>query len=275
MNKEVSQVAYSAFSRYLIANSGLVLGDAKQYLVRSRLTPIMRQFDYDDINNLLNDTVAGRNSRLSAACIEAMTTNETLWFRDQYPFHILTNLLLPNLAMKKASLRIWSCACSTGQEPYSIAMTIAEFQQKHPQSFRNGVEILATDISAEVLKHAEQATYDQLSLSRGLPSHMMSKYMQQINEQEMMLKPGIRQLVKFRALNLLDKFNDLGQFDIVFCRNVLIYFDTAHKTKVLQNISACLPQGGALMLGASESLAGADKLFDLSIQPAGLYYVKT
>lgn len=274
MNKEISAASYDKFRHFLHTKSGILLGDAKQYLVRSRLVPLMHKFASPHIDTLIQDVISQRDAALTQAALEAMTTNETLWFRDKYPFEILRGNLLPDLAKAQNKIRIWSAASSTGQEAYSIAMTIAEFMSTNRSAFSQGVEIVGTDLSSQVIKTASLGTYDTLSLNRGLSDDVKRRYFTLNEDQSMTVKPNIKKWVNFRQFNLTSSFAPLGRFDIVFCRNVLIYFDAERKTKILQDISACLQSEGTLLLGASESLGGASEKFKMVAQSTGLYYRK-
>ncbi|MFT5277986.1 MAG: chemotaxis protein methyltransferase CheR [Glaciecola sp.] len=274
MNKELSDASYEKFCHFLHAKSGILLGNAKQYLVRSRMLPIMRRFAISDLDSLILQIISQRDQTITQTALEAMTTNETLWFRDTYPFEILRNTLLPALAKKQKKLRIWSAASSTGQEAYSIAMTIAEFIKTNRNAFNAGIEILGTDLSSDVINVASSAKYDTLSLNRGLSDDFKKRYFTLNSDQSMTVLPEIKKQVNFRQFNLTSSFGTLGKFDIVFCRNVLIYFDAERKTKILQDISACLQPEGSMVLGASESLGNASAKFKMITQPSGLYYRK-
>lgn len=266
---------YLAFCQFLEHQCGIVLGDNKQYLVRSRLSPLVNKFNIPSLSALTVKVVANRDLQLRNAVINAMTTNETLWFRDSYPFDILQQTLLPKVAALRTPLRIWSAACSSGQEAYSIAMSIAEFKERNRGSFSGSVEILGTDISSDMLKHCELAEYDSLSLARGLSAERKARFFEPgAGFNRSRLKPEIRNMVKFKSINLLDSFASMGKFDVIFCRNVLIYFSPASKQKILQKIAACLPSQGTLFVGASESLSGISSEFTMMRCGPGLYYTK-
>lgn len=274
MNKEVSAAHYRQFCAYLKAHVGIVLGDKKQYLVKSRILPIASKYGFDDINTALESVIKNTRPEFTQKAVEAMTTNETLWFRDNYPFDILTNNLLPQLAKTNSKLNIWSAACASGQEPYSIAISILEFKHKNPHAFPQGVNIVATDLSAEMVEASSQGIYDELALSRGLPAALKQKYFTAVNDKQFQVNPNVKQLITFKQMNLIKHFSWPAKFDIVFCRNVLIYFDLQQKTDILQNISACLLPQASLFLGASESLAGAQNEFKMVKESVGLYYSK-
>ena len=167
-NKDVSPASYLKFREFLEKQCGIVLGDNKQYLVRSRLASLLYKHKYESADELIDVVVKGFDRTLLQNVIDAMTTNETLWFRDNYPFDLLVKELLPTLSAKNQKLRIWSAACSSGQEPYSIAMSVLEYQRQRPGALRAGVEIVATDLSSEMLQKCELGIYDELSLARGL-----------------------------------------------------------------------------------------------------------
>ena len=270
---DFDQRHYADFSYFLEQACGIVLGSNKQYLVRSRLTPLVKQFNCVSINAYI-ESVTNGNRQHQKAAIEAMTTNETLWFRDDYPFKLLESTLLPQFSSKNKSFRIWSAACSSGQEAYSIAMTILNFKKQQSSSFRAGIEIVGTDISEEMLQRCRAAEYDQLAISRGLPESLKSEFFESANNDMLRLKSQVRALTTFKFINLLDSYSSLGKFDIVFCRNVLIYFSPEVKQQILQKIAASLQDGGILFLGASESLSGLTDKFTMVRCSPGLYYLK-
>jgi chemotaxis protein methyltransferase CheR len=269
---EVSEHAYQDFCDFLHASVGIVLGKKRQYLVKSRLSAFARELGYDNFTTFINDIISNNDRGLTAQCLELMTTNETFWFRDEYPFTLLAKHILPNIQKHKNSLKIWSSACASGQESYSIAMTILEHQRQHPQSFTGGVKILATDYSTKILEKAKFGSYDELALGRGLPLQMRNRYFEASLNNEMTLIKSIKEMVEFKQYNLLNSFTGLGQFDVVFCRNVLIYFDGNQKNEILKKIAACMPKHGILYLGAAESISGAEEFFTMKNIDGGLYY---
>lgn len=273
-HRDVSAEDYLRFSRFLERQCGIVLGDNKQYLVRSRLAPLLREHGMPSVGKLIDKVVSGFDRRLRETVIDAMTTNETLWFRDTYPFELLVQRLLPDLASLNRPIRIWSAACSSGQEPYSIAMAVLEYQQRNTGKLRHGIEIIATDLSADMLSRAEKANYDTLALSRGLSDQRKKQFFQPSEGNSFRLIDDVRRLVRFRSLNLLESYTALGTFDIVFCRNVLIYFSADIKRQILQQIAASLHNDGVLFLGASESLSGLSDAFSMVRCHPGLYYAK-
>lgn len=273
-NKDVSPASYLKFREFLEKQCGIVLGENKQYLVRSRLASLLFKYKYESADELIDVVVRGFDRTLLQSVIDAMTTNETLWFRDNYPYDLLLKDLLPSLSAKNQKIRIWSAACSSGQEPYSIAMSVLEFQRQRPGVLRRGVEIVATDLSSEMLQKCEAGIYDELSLARGLSPQRRQTFFQENADGLMQVKPEVRRMVSFRSLNLLTSYAALGRFDIVFCRNVLIYFSAEIKQRILQQIAGQLQPQGVLFLGASESISAASDIYSMVKCHPGLYYQK-
>lgn len=267
----ISDQEYRDFSRFLESQCGIVLGDSKQYLVRSRLSPLVTKFKLASLSDLLRDVVSGRNRELRVAAVDAMTTNETLWFRDTYPFEVLANKLLPEAAANKRPIKIWSAASSSGQEPYSMAMTVLEQQQRKPGMLPS-VSITATDISASMLDMCRAGVYDNLALGRGLSPERRRNFFEDAGDGRMKVKDNVKRLVNFRPQNLMDSYALLGKFDIIFCRNVLIYFSPDMKSQVLNQMANSLNPGGYLLLGASESLTGLTDRFDMVRCNPGIIY---
>lgn len=274
INKDVSPEGYLKFRQFLEKQCGIVLGENKQYLVRSRLASLLYKYSYSSADELINVVVRGHDRGLLQSVIDAMTTNETLWFRDNYPFDLLVKELLPSLAKTNRNIKIWSAACSSGQEPYSIAMSILEFQRQRPGILRGGVDIVATDLSSEMLSKCELGVYDELSLARGLSPQRRQTFFQQHEMGRMQIKPEVRRMVTFKSFNLLSSYAALGRFDIVFCRNVLIYFSADVKQRILQQIAGQLQPSGVLFLGASESISSASDTYSMVKCQPGLYYQK-
>ena len=240
---------------FLKARSGLSLTAEKRYLIESRLGPVCRRFGHADLRALVAALRLGRDAGAEKAVIEAMTTNETFFFRDRTPFDLFRETLLPRAMVARAGqrqLRIWCAAASTGQEPYSLAMILNEAEARLA-GWR--IEIVATDLSDEVLGRAREGLYSHFEVQRGLPAPMLVRHFEQVGEQ-WRIKPNLRRMVDFRPLNLLNPFGTLGQFDIVYCRNVLIYFDAPTKTDVLRRIAGLLTPAGTVVLGAAETVIG-------------------
>ncbi|EDP58509.1 protein-glutamate O-methyltransferase [Vibrio sp. AND4] len=267
----ISEQEYRDFSRFLESQCGIVLGESKQYLVRSRLSPLVTKFKLASLSDLLRDVVTGRNRELRVAAVDAMTTNETLWFRDTYPFTVLADKILPELAANKRPIKIWSAASSSGQEPYSMAMTILETQQRKPGLLPN-VSITATDISASMLDMCRAGVYDNLALGRGLSPERRRTFFEDAGDGRMKVKDNVKRLVNFRPQNLMESYALIGKFDIIFCRNVLIYFSPDMKSKVLNQMANSLNPGGYLLLGASESLTGLTDKFEMVRCNPGIIY---
>ncbi|WP_051275414.1 CheR family methyltransferase [Aestuariibacter salexigens] len=273
-DKEVSADAYLKFSQFLEQQCGIVLGLNKQYLVRSRLSPLLNRFGFRRMNDLIDKAVGHTDRQLRQAVIDAMTTNETLWFRDNYPFDLLKQSLFEELSKRNRKIRIWSAACSSGQEPYSIAMAAYEYKQTNPGAFRAGLEIVATDLSADMLQRCQHAEYDTLSMVRGLSEERKKRFFEPASDGMMRVIKPIRDMVAFSQINLMDSYSSLGRFDMVFCRNVLIYFSAELKKQILQQIAAALQNDGILFLGASESISSVSEQFSMVRCSPGLYYVK-
>ena len=284
---------YDVFRNFLERSSGIVLGDNKQYLVASRLRRILIETGVSSLSELVRRIDVRHPLPLREAVIDAMTTNETLWFRDMHPFNNLREHILPHCygleppgttrsarpgpssaaatPISSKSMRIWSAACSTGQEPYSIAMTLEQFRL-HYGAERLNVKIVATDLSARVLDSAKEGRYDQLALGRGLDQATLSQYFLDRGNGTWEVGQKLKSMVDFRALNLLDSYSGLGQFDIIFCRNVLIYFAGPVKTDILQRMHSVLKPGGFLMLGASESPGSLSDKFKMTRFSPGIAY---
>ena len=275
VNRNLDTLEYNQFREFLEKQCGIVLGDNKQYLVKSRLGPVVNRYGLSSLSELITKVQRFSERELRTVVIDAMTTNETLWFRDGYPFELLKSKLLPELAGKPGAKKIWSAASSSGQEPFSIAMSILEYQQSKPGSLPGGIQITATDISSEMLDHCKQAEYDELALARGLSPERRRVFFEQADNNRMRLTKKVRDMVNFRYLNLLESYALLGRFDIIFCRNVLIYFSADIKSKILNQFAGSLNPGGYLMLGASESLTGlSDKFEMVRCNPGIIYKVK-
>ncbi|MAF15402.1 MAG: chemotaxis protein [Marinomonas sp.] len=267
----ISPQGYDRFRKYLEKESGISLSDNKQYLVASRLGKLLEREKFTKIEELVTALErSGRVSKLREEVINAMTTNETLWFRDSHPFKILKELILPQ--MDKRPVRIWSAASSTGQEPYSISMILEEYKQLKPGALKPGEKIIATDICTNILQHAKQAEYDSLAIARGLSPDNQNRYFEKLSDSVWKVKPHISSKVEFKHLNLIDSFTTLGKFDVIFCRNVLIYFTAETKLDILKRMHASLNPGGYLFLGGSEALSGLSSMFDIVQCHPGIVY---
>jgi len=250
---------------------GIVLGDNKQYLVTSRLTKLISDNEIDSFSTLMKRMKV--DEKLRNCIMDAMTTNETSWFRDVYPFDILKEKLLAELInAQPRTIRIWSAACSTGQEPYSLSMMVQEYLQSKPGSLStNAVQIIGTDISPSVLAVAKSGVYEGVAVSRGLPKERKARFFQEIGA-GWEVSADIKKRVSFRELNLMQNYTLLGRFDIIYCRNVLIYFSTELKRDILARMAKCLNPGGFLVLGGSESITNYSNEFDLVRWRNGVIY---
>lgn len=261
---------FDLLSRIVRERSGLVLTPDKAYLLESRLMPVARKYGVKTIEELVQVIRQRQDQQLLRAITEAMTTNETLFFRDAKPFDQFRKLVLPQLLQARAakhSIRIWCAASSSGQEPYSLAMILRE-EAHRLAGWR--VEILGTDISLEMVERARAGTYSQFEVQRGLPIQLLMKYFKQ-NEDRWTLDQSIRDMVQYREFNLLTDARQLGQFDIVFCRNVLIYFDQPTKSQVLDRVFSVIAEDGVLYLGGAETVLGVTDKFEPVPNERGLY----
>ena len=255
--------------KLLKERSGLDLTAEKQYLVESRLTPLARKAGLLGIGDLVQKMKTGA-AALTIDVVEAMTTNETFFFRDKTPFDHLRETVIPALLQARAArrhLRIWCAAGSTGQEPYSIAMCLKEYG---PTLTGWRTEIIATDLSNEVLEKSRAGLYSQFEVQRGLPIQLLIKYFKQVGEL-WQINPDIRAMIQHRQLNLLQDFSHLGVFDVIFCRNVLIYFDQQTKTGVFTRLARQVEVDGFLALGAAETVVGLTDAFKPHPDRRGLY----
>jgi len=256
--------------KLLRERSGLVLAAEKQYLPESRLVPVARRHGMANLTELIDRLRNKSPAALIAEVVEAMTTNETFFFRDKLPFDHFRDTMMPALLAARARdkrIRIWCTAASTGQEPYSLAMSLKAMGAAL-SGYR--IDIVATDLSSEVLEKAKAAVYTQFEVQRGLPVQLLVKFFEQSSE-SWQLAPELRSMVQFRPLNLLNDFSALGCFDVVFCRNVLIYFDQGCKVAVLNRIARQMPDDGYLVLGAAETTIGLTDTFKPLADKRGLY----
>jgi chemotaxis protein methyltransferase CheR len=261
---------YEFLRRLLKARSGLVLSAEKHYLVESRLLPIARKAGLFNLTGLVAKLKAPDAEPLIVEVVEAMTTNESFFFRDKIPFDHFRETIMPALLNARSAsrrIRIWCAAAATGQEAYSLAICLKEMG-RDLRGWR--IDIIATDISTEVLEKAKSGIYSQFEVQRGLPVLMLIKYFAQVGE-TWQIAPELRGMVKFQPFNLLNDFSALGMFDVVFCRNVLIYFDQATKIGVLERIADCMERDGYLVLGGAETVVGLTKRFQPLADKRGLY----
>lgn len=266
----MSNDEYAAFQKFLENAAGIVLGDNKHYLVVSRLGRLMSTNGIPSLTDLLERL--RRDARLRERVIDAMTTNETSWFRDAHPFEVFKEYILPEVARSGSGpVRVWSAACSSGQEPYSLSICVQEYLISHPGSLRCEVEIVATDISPAILEEAKAGIYDDIALGRGLSPERRARFFQKKND-HLEVRKEIKSRVNFRSINLSQNYAALGKFNVIFCRNVLIYFSTGMKRDVLQRMANILVPGGYLVLGGSESMANYCDAFQMVRVANGVIY---
>lgn len=266
---------FTEFRDLLQKISGIDLAQNKQYLVASRVRKILTQKKCDSLRDLTSLIRRPTELGLRQSVIDAMTTNETFWFRDVYPYDNLKKKILPSLvnATPSPRIRIWSAACSSGQEPYSIAMIAEEMKQEMVIKKPFALEVLATDLSNTILQEARDGTYDRLSISRGMSPERLSAHFDPVGTDQWQVKSALKRNVRFQALNLLESYSSLGQFDVIFCRNVLIYFSAEHKKDIITRLQLALKPGGRLVLGASEGLADARDLFTMESCKPGVVFI--
>ena len=263
---------YLAFQRYLERASGIVLGPGKESLIESRLMHLMQEHGLGTLREVVRALENGANARLRASVIDAMTINETSWFRDPAHIRILVEAILP--ALQASRVRIWSAGCATGQEPYSISMAVQDYLRSGPARFASGVEIVATDIAHSALDEARRGLYCGSGASRGLTDDQRQRFFAPAPGDCLSVRQEIRQRVVFREFNLTRGLDVLGQFDVIFCRNVLAYFATPLKREVLERLARSLKSGGCLFLGSTENLRGHGKAFEVRSDGGASYYRK-
>ena len=261
---------YDYIRKLLRERSGLVLSAEKQYLVESRLLPVVRKAGLNSLAELVVAIKRAPGAPLTVTVVEAMTTNESFFFRDKLPFEHFRDVVMPALLAARAQdkrIRIWCAAAATGQEPYSLAMALKDMGGKLAGWT---IEMIGTDISTAALDRAKAGLYSQFEVQRGLPIQSLVKYFTQIGD-HWQIAPEIRAMVDFRHFNLLQDFAGLGMFDVVFCRNVLIYFDQDTKTAVLNRIARVMRGDAYLMLGAAETVVGLTTALKPMLEHRGVY----
>ncbi|MGB8276908.1 MAG: protein-glutamate O-methyltransferase CheR [Methylovirgula sp.] len=252
--------AFDVLRNFLSRTSGLALDAEKAYLAESRLQPMLQRLGLADLDALVVRILSGQHPDLAREVVDAMTTNETFFFRDRLPFDNFRKIVLPNLLEARKAvrrIRIWCAACSTGQEPYSLAMILDEEAQK-----LTGwqIEILATDLSHSVIAGAREGLYSQFEVQRGLPISQLLRYFCPEGDR-WRINQHLRSRVRFEEFNLLSHYSELGRFDVIFCRNVLIYFDVPTKQSVLDRMARVIAQDGYLFMGAAETVVGLTDAF--------------
>ena len=280
MSPKLSSNEFTVMKKYIEEKCGILLGEEKAYLIESRLSKLLISSGLSSFSEFYSKIIKQDDKNMAEKVIDAITTNETSWFRDKIPWIILEEVLLPKYIKQirngeKSKIRIWCAACSTGQEPYSISMCIDHFLNK------NGIkditfddfEILATDISSTVLQIAKMGRYDSISIMRGLDQTYKNKYFE-IQGRVWLIDEKIKNAVRFKAFNLQNSFLLLGKFDIIFCRYVMIYFSKIFKEEMLRKIAGALEHEGLLFIGSSELLNNKEEYFEKNYYQNNLYYRK-
>lgn len=266
---------FAFISKLLVERSAIALEPGKEYLIETRLAPIVRKLELGSIAELVARLKMPGNNGLSTQIVEALVTTETQFFRDIHPFETLRKTVIPDLIRRRGTeraLTIWCCASSTGQEPYSLAMLLRE---SFPELQTWKVTLLATDLSREVLARAKEGKYNQIEVNRGLPAALLVKYFQQQGTQ-WQLKQEIRNLVDFRELNLANPWPALPRMDLILNRNVMIYFDIATKKSILNRLARLLRADGYLLLGGSETTFNLEESFRrVEALRAGFYQLES
>ncbi len=261
---------FQFLSSLIRQRSGLVLNEDKAYLLESRLIPLARKSGYDNLEHMVDVMRLKKDETLMQDVTEAMTTNESFFFRDMYPFDLFRDKVLPLLLKNREgrkSFRIWCSAASSGQEPYSLAIILRE-QSGRLAGWKP--EIIGSDISREMLDKAKAGQYSQFEVQRGLPIQLLLKYFEK-QENQWRIKDHVREMVEYMELNLLNSLKSVGACDVVFCRNVLLYFDQETKTRVLEAISELMPEDGVLFLGGAETTLGITDRFKPVPGSRGVY----
>jgi len=275
---EVGSTEFDRFRKFLISHSGISLADNKHYLVNSRLNPILKDNGLGSVDELLDSVLNCSDNRLIERIVDAMTTNETFWFRDAYFYDFLESELLPELLQderKPFPLRIWSAGSSSGQEAYSASITVEQcVRTLKMTSFKEArpVEIIGTDISRQMVEQASDGVYSKIDVSRGLPENILNDYFTMKPDGTAQVKPDIKNRASFRVHNLQESFSSLGLFEIVMCRNVLIYFDPETVREILIKIHGVLRSGGVLFLSASEALHDLEEYYEPIMTNPGFMY---
>lgn len=278
MNTGITTDEFALLREYIREHCGIALGEEKAYLVETRLASLMAKNGCSNFGEFYRLAASNATVGLREKIIDAITTNETLWFRDSHPFSILSDVLLPEatkdlISGTKEKVRIWSAASSTGQEPYSIAITIQEYCDVNRNVKPEQFEIMATDISSSALFLAKAARYDSIAVNRGLSAERCNRYFDQ-EDTIWKLKDSVKSLVTFEKFNLQDTPEKLGRFDIVFLRYVAIYFCVDFKKKIFERIARISSPTGFLILGAVESLRGISEEYNAHMHGGGYYYVR-
>ena len=273
---KITPQEYQTFCKYVYDICGITLAPNQAYLIETRLAPLVKKLGCKSFGELHNKSKADRLKKLEQEIIDAITTNETYFFRDKSPFELLQHKILPDLIDKRSSrpgipttIKIWSAACSFGQEVYSIAITLKELLGKDISNYR--ISIVGTDISDDAISRSSYGLYNQFEVERGLPPNKLRLYFDQADK-GWRIKDDLRAMVSFRKQNLFQPFTALGRFDIILCRNVAIYFSQPDKVKLYEKIAGALAQDGYLMIGAQESLTGITNIYEPQRYMRSIFY---
>ncbi len=273
---KITPKEYQTFCKYVYDICGITLAPNQSYLIETRLAPIMKRLECTNFNDFYNKCRADRLKKLEQEIIDAITTNETYFFRDKAPFDLLQHKILPDLIDKRSTragtpptIKIWSAACSFGQEVYSIAITLKELLGSDISKYR--ISIVGTDISDDAVARSSYGLYNQFEVERGLPPHKLRLYFDQVDK-GWRIKDELRAMVSFRKQNLFQSIAALGRFDIIFCRNVAIYFSQPDKVKLYEKLGSALAPDGYLLIGAQESLTGITSLFEPQRYLRSIFY---
>lgn len=272
----ISREGFRLLRDYVRDECGIEIGEERHYLIETRLRDLLRDEGFENALALLARVREERGNRLRDRIVEALTTQETSWFRDEAPFRVFEEVLLPHFERearegRRERLRVWSAACSTGQEPYSLAMSFAERARESEALDGIELEVLATDVSETALRQAREGLYGDFALERGLPDAMRRRYFRR-EGRRWRLDPAIRDRVQFRSLNLLDPIDPAQKFDVVFARYVALYFAPAVKHALFARLNQALVSGGHLFLGSSETLGESAQGFRQLDHGRALYY---
>lgn len=275
MQKEVSLNEFNQIKKWLVQEAGIEVEDSKRYLIAGRLEKVLDETRYTSYTELFNQVRLPQNRSLKEKVINAMTTNETYWFRDDRPFQMFKDQLLKDLIPKLESgeipqLRIWSAACSSGQEPYSLAILIHK-SLLHKPDLLSKVKILATDLDTTKIQEAKEGKYSSFSMSRGMPADLKMRYFKPEGN-EFKIVPEIQAMVTFKPANLSQSFAWVGKQEVIFMRNVLIYFPDEVKGRIFRNVKNLLLPHSSFVIGASESLDPFGDSFESVMTPQGRYF---
>jgi len=271
----ISDSEFHAFAAHLQECSGIVLSESKKYLVVSRLSRLMRVMKVDTMADLVRQMKNSPKGHLSEMVIEAMTTNETSWFRDNYPFEYFKNQFIPEMQKQgNRNIHVWCAASSTGQEPYSLSMCMSEAQEERADTAGMRCAFLATDISSSILAEARTGIYNEISMARGLSPERRKKFFTDAGSGLSLLNAKEKDRVSYEIFNLMHTPSHSERFDLILCRNVLIYFSLADKQKILQNFHKALKKDAYLMLGSTELAVESQNLYERVRIPGGTIYRK-